>query len=124
MLIAQQKMRHRRHQRVGQDVGGDHREHDRHRERAEEIAGDAAEREQRHEGDADAKQRDRRRRHDLLRAPGDGGQNVLAVLLHVAVDVLDRDGRVVDQNADRQRQAAERHHVDGLAEQRTARSTN
>ena len=116
MLIGKQKMRHGRHERVGEDVGGDHREDHRHRERAEEIARHPAEREQRHEGDADAKQGDRRRRHDLLGAAGDGGQNVLAMLLHVAVDVLDRDGRVVDQNADRQRQAAERHDVDGLAE--------
>ena len=124
MLVAQQEMRHRRHERVGEDVGGDHREHDRHRQRPEQIAGDAAEREQRHEGDADAEQRDRRRRHDLVRAAGDRGQNVLAVLLHVAVDVLDRDGRVVDEDADRQREAAERHHVDGLAEQRKARSAS
>ena len=61
MLIAQQEARHRRHQRIGQDVGGDHRKDDRHRQRPEEIAGDAAQREQRHEGDADAKQSDRRR---------------------------------------------------------------
>ena len=32
------------------------------------------------------------------------------------VDVLDRDGRVVDQDADREREAAERHDVDRLAE--------
>ena len=61
VLVAQQKVRHRRHQRVGQQIGGDHREHHRHRERPEQIAGDAAERKQRHEGDADAEQRDRRR---------------------------------------------------------------
>ena len=118
VLVAQQKMRHRRHQRVGQNVGGDHREDDRHRQRSEQIAGDPAERQQRHESDADAKQRDRRRRHDFLRAAGDGGQDVFAVLLHVTIDVLDGDRRVVDQNADRERQTAERHHVDGLAEQR------
>ena len=111
-------MRHRRHEGVGQSVGGDHREDDRHRQRTEEIAGDAAEREQRREGDADAKQRDRRRRHDFLGAPGDGGQDILAVLLHVPVDVLDGDGRVVDQDADRERETAERHHVDRLPEQR------
>ena len=103
MLVAKQEMRHRRHERVGEDVGGDHREDDRHRQRTEEIAGDAAEREQRREGDADAKQRDRRRRHDFLGAAGDGGQDVLAVFLHVPIDVLDGDGRVVDQDADRER---------------------
>ena len=36
---------------------------------------------------------------------------------HVAVNVFDFDGGVVDQNADGQRQAAERHDVDGLAQQ-------
>ena len=32
------------------------------------------------------------------------------------MDVLDLDRRVVDQNADRQRQAAERHHVERMAQ--------
>ena len=49
---------------------------------------------------------------------GDGGQDVLALLLHMAIDVFDGDRRVVDQNADRERQTAERHHVDRLAEHR------
>ena len=35
----------------------------------------------------------------------------------VAVDVLDRDGGVVDQQADRQRQPAQRHQVDRVAGQ-------
>ena len=35
----------------------------------------------------------------------------------IALDVLDGDGGVVHQDADGQRQAAERHDVDGLAEQ-------
>jgi hypothetical protein len=39
-------------------------------------------------------------------------------LLHreIAVRVLDLHRRVVDEDADRQRQSAERHHVDRLAE--------
>ena len=57
---------------------------------------------------------DERRHGDLLRAIENRARHGL---LHaqVAVDVFDFDGGVVDQNADRQRQAAERHHVDGLA---------
>ena len=39
----------------------------------------------------------------------------------VAVDVLDLDRRVVDQDADRQRQPAERHDVQRLAQRATAR---
>ena len=40
-----------------------------------------------------------------------------AGLLHLGVDVLDLDGRLVHQDADRQRQAAQRHQVDRLARQ-------
>ena len=39
-----------------------------------------------------------------------------------AVGVLDRHRRVVDQDADREREAAERHRVDRVAEEDTARS--
>ena len=35
-------------------------------------------------------------------------------VLHLRVDVLDLDGRLVHQDADRQRQAAQRHQVDRL----------
>ncbi len=34
----------------------------------------------------------------------------------MAVDVLDGDGRVVDEDADREREAAEGHQVDRFAE--------
>mgnify|MGYP003694074795 CR=1 FL=1 len=37
-------------------------------------------------------------------------------LLEVPVDVLDRDGGVVHEDADGEREAAERHDVDRLAE--------
>ena len=51
--------------------------------------------------------------HDLLRAVEDGGLDVLA-LLEMPVDVLDGDGCIVDQNADGQRQSAQRHDVERL----------
>ena len=38
----------------------------------------------------------------------------------VAVDVLDLDGRVVHQDADREREPAQRHHVERLPERREA----
>ena len=63
--------------------------------------------------------RDQRRQGDLLRAVQDRRLDLLA-LLQVAVDVLDRHRRIIDQDADRQRQAAQRHDVDGLAERRQA----
>ena len=118
-LMGQQKARHRIHERARKDVGGDQREHDRLRHRPKQIAGDAAEPEHRHEHDADAQQRDGRGNDDLPRAVHDRALDVLA-LLEMRVDVLDRDGRVVDQDADGERKAAERHHVDRLAERRQA----
>ena len=65
---AQQVLRHRRHQRAREHVGGEHREHDRFGQRHEQIARDAGEEEHRHEHDADAQRRDERRDGDLLRA--------------------------------------------------------
>ena len=76
--------------------------------------------EHRHEHDADAEQRDEGRRHDLRRAIHDRGLDFLA-LLEMPVDVLDRHGRVVDQDADRERKAAERHDVERFAERREDR---
>ena len=45
-----------------------------------------------------------------MRAVENGGLDLFA-LLQVPVDVLDRHRRIVDQDADRQRQAAERHEL-------------
>ena len=56
---------------------------------------------------------------DLRGAVQDRGLDLLA-LLEMPVDVLDRHRRVVDQDADRQREAAQRHDVERLAERRTA----
>ena len=39
-----------------------------------------------------------------------------ALLGEQAMGVLDRHRRIVDQNADREREPAERHRVDGVAE--------
>ena len=61
------------------------------------------------------KRRHQRRQRDLLRAVENRRLDVLA-LLEVIVDVLDGHRRIVDQDADRQRKAAQRHDVDGLAE--------
>ena len=58
---------------------------------------------------------DQRGDGDLRRAVEDGLLDLLA-RFEIAVDVLDFDGGVVDQDADGQRQAAEGHDVDGLAE--------
>ncbi len=54
-------------------------------------------------------------RHDLLGAVEDGGLDVLA-LLQMPVDVLDRHRRLVDEDADGERQPAQGHDVERLAE--------
>ena len=112
---AHQQHHQRRHQRPRQQVRGDHREHHRLGQRHEQEAGDAGEEEHRHEDDADAERRDERRHADLAGADDDRVLERLAEM-QMALDVLDRHDRLVDQDADRERQAAERHQVERLAE--------
>ncbi len=119
-LLPQQVVHHRRHERAREEVRGEHREDDRHRERDEERLRGAGDEDDRDEDDADAERRDERRRRDLGGAVEDGPHDGLA-LRHVAVDVLDLHRRVVDQDADGERHAAERHDVQRLAEPRRAR---
>ena len=114
-VLVQQVLRHRRHQRARQDERPDHREHHRFRHRHEQEARHAGQEEHRHEHDADTQQRDEGRRYDLARAVENGLLDLLA-LLKMPVDVFDGDRRVVDQNADRQCEAAERHDVERLAD--------
>ena len=75
----------------------------------------AVEEQHRHEHDADRERRDERRPGDLLRAVENRLSSGLPIA-EVAVDVLDLDRRVIDQDADRQGQAAERHHVERMAQ--------
>ena len=49
-------------------------------------------------------------------APSRMAGSICFALFEMVIDVLDRHRSVVDQNADRERQAAERHDVDGFAE--------
>ena len=81
------------------------------------IARHALEEEHRHKHDADAEQRDEGGRHDLPGAVHDRRFHGLA-MLEMPVDILDRHRRVVDQDADRQRQSAERHDVERFADRR------
>jgi hypothetical protein len=116
-MLAQQVVRHRRHERAREDERARHGGHHRLGHRHEQEPRHALQEEHRHEHDADAQQRDEGRRHDLGGAVHDGGLDLLA-LLEVPVDVLDRHRGVVDQNADRKREPAQRHDVQRLAEGR------
>ena len=114
-LMSEQETRHRIDERAREHIRADEREDDRLGHRAEQITGHAAKVEHRHEDDADAQERYGRGNDDLSRAVHDRAFDVLA-LLQVVVDVLDRHRRVIDENADRKREAAERHHVDRFAD--------
>ena len=111
----QQVHRERRDQGSRENVGREHREHHRFGQRNEQIARHAGQEEHRDEHDADAQRGNQRRQRDLRRAVQDAGVQILA-LIEIAIDVLDGDRGVVHQDADRQRQAAQRHDVDGFAQ--------
>ncbi|ARF90813.1 putative autotransporter protein [Burkholderia cenocepacia] len=112
---AHQRHRKRRHQRAREEVRRDHREDHGFGERHEQIARDTREQEHWHEHDADRQRRHEGRHRDFARAGEDRFVERRAEL-EMMCDVLDRDGRVVDENADREREPAQRHDVDGLPE--------
>ena len=107
--------------RSREQVAGQHGEHHRLGHRHEQVAGHAAQEEHRHEHDADGQGGHQRRGGNLRRAVENRLLEFLA-LLEIAIDVLDRHRGIVHQDADRQRQSAQRHDVDRLASSARARS--
>ena len=107
----------RRHDGSRQQVRRQHREHHRHCQRCEQVFRRAGQHEHRHEHNANAQCRNQGRQRDLLGAVQDGPHQRLSLNPHVAVHVLDFNRGVVHQNSDRQRQAAQRHHIDGFPEE-------
>ncbi len=106
-------------ERPRQDVSGDHREGDRHRHRPEEERPQAGHQGQGRQDQERAERRDQLGQGDLAgpevgRLFGRGSQ------AQMPVRVLQADDRAVGQRPDRQRQAAERHHVDRLASHQKA----
>ena len=115
VVLLQQVFGHGGHDGAREDVGGEHGEDDGLGQRHEQIFRHAAEEEHGHEDDADGDGGDERGNGDLRGAVEDGLLDGLA-FFEIAVDVLDFNGGVVDQDADGEREAAEGHDVDGLAE--------
>ena len=107
----QQEANHGRDQGSREQIGGTHRQSHSHRQRREEVLGGTAQERNRNEDDADAKRGDEGRHGDLLRAIENRLDDPFAEA-DVAVDVFDLDGRIVNQNADRQRHPAQGHDVD------------
>ena len=99
-VIAQQIVTHCRDDRARQHERRDHRENHRFRHRRKEKSCDPGQEKHRQERNADAQQRYERWADDLLSTIQDSLSNRLP-LLQVPVDILDRHGRIVDQNTDR-----------------------
>ena len=115
LMAAQQILGHGRDQRPREQIGGEHGEHHRFRQRNEQVARHAGEEEHGQKHDADGKGGNKCRDRDLLRAIQNRLLNLFA-FGDIPVDVLNFDGGVVHQNADRERQSAQGHDVDGLAQ--------
>ncbi len=114
MCFSHQPGREHRDQAARQQVGRDHRERHGQRQRNEKLAAHADHEERRNEHGEDAEHREQAR-HGGAAAGFDDGAGARDAGQHLRVDVLDRDRRLVHQNADRERQTAERHDVDRLA---------
>ena len=112
----EQILRHGRNQGSRQEIRGEHSEDDGFRERNEEEARHSGEEEHRNEHDADAERGNESRDSDLRSAGKNGVFNVLVAGFEIAINVLDFNGRVVDEDSDCERESAERHDVDGLAQ--------
>ena len=97
-----------------QQITGQHGEAHGLRQRYEQKFCHARQEEHGHKHDADAERGDKRRHGDLLGAVEDG---LLHLLAHgkVALDVFDFHRGIIDQDADGERQSAQGHDVDGLA---------
>ena len=111
----QQILRHRRHERSRQQEREDHGEHDALGHGDEQEPRHTLQEEHRDEHDADAKEGHEGRHDDLGRAVHDRLLDTLT-LLEVIVDALDRHRRLVDQDTDREREAAQGHDIERLAE--------
>ncbi len=108
-----------RNQRHRDDQGEQHRERERQGERAEELAHHAFQEAERGEDDDGGQGRARDRREDLVGALADDrGDRLAGVQRQVALHVLHYHDGVVDDQSDRDRQAAERHEVEGIVKQR------
>ena len=112
MLSRPQKVHCQRgDQRPRKDVRSHHREDHRLGERHEQVARHPVQEEHGNKDDRYAKSRDQGRYGNLLGAFQDRLPDFLPFTEN-SIDVLDLDSGVIHQDANRERQAAEGHHVD------------
>jgi hypothetical protein len=111
---AQHVMHHCGDQRTREEIRHQHGEGHRECERCEEKFRRTCQQQHRNEDNADGEGRDERGQRDLLSAIENGACEHFRHS-HIAVDVFNLHCGVVDQDADGQRHAPERHHIDGVA---------
>src|SRR5712692_3985053 len=104
-----------RHDGARPHVGGQHGEAHGFGKRNEQEFSHAGEKKHGNEDDANAERGNKSGHGNLLRAVEDGLDGFLAHR-QVAVDVFDFNGGVVDEDADSEREPAQRHDINGLAE--------
>ena len=121
-VTANQILHHHRHERAREQIGREHREHDGERQRREQIFRRPSQKHDRHEDDTNGQRGDERRHRDLLCAVENRPLDRFT-LRQVAMDVFDLDRCVVDQNTDGERETAQRHYVERVAEQTQDRQT-
>jgi hypothetical protein len=114
-LGLEQVHRQRGNEGAGKDVRGHDGKHHRFGQGNEEITGHSRKQEHRDEHDADAKRRDEGR-HGNLAGALENRLVKIEPLFEIPVDVFNRHRGVIDQDADGQGEAAERHDVDRLSQ--------
>src|SRR6266481_3122852 len=116
-ISSQQVLGHGGDNRPGKQVRGQHSENHSFGERHKEISGDGGQQEHWSKHDADRQCGHEGGCRYLRRAVEDNFVHVLLGLrLAVAIYVLDLNGRVVHQDADRQSESTERHNIDRFSD--------
>ena len=119
-LVPHQPYREHRHQRAGQQVGGDHgeshRQGQRHEQRANRLVQDEGGNEDREDAEHGQEAGRGRGRGGPPRRPGHGVR-----VEHLGMGVLDGHHGLVHEDPDGQRQPAQRHDVERVARQATGR---
>src|SRR5712664_240705 len=116
-ISSQQVLGHGGDDRPGKQVRGQHSENHSFGERHKEISGDAGQQEHWSKHDADRQCGHEGGCRYLRRAVEDNFVHVLlGFRLAVAIYVLDLNGRVVHQDADRQSESTERHNIDRFSD--------
>ena len=112
LLLLEHQCAHRRRQRQRDKAGDRDGDDDGDRELLVELARGAGQKRRRHEHGAQHQHDSHDRSGNFLHRADRRVPRRQAVLVHVAVDVLDDDDRIVDHHADRQDQSEERQQVE------------